>query len=155
MSPTPACCSQILDIYFINAQKSAEVDLNEDAKKTSVKQIPTLGSERIEKSDSEMHLGVDMNCADTADIKTRMQMVRRTMYAMMGAAAYGCSGVTHPTPGRFSSLEGICSTENAVWLGGFCLSNKDVFYLEQLQRAFMKRIQCPPINTATSAAYGY
>ena len=35
-----------------------------------------------------------------------------------------------------------------------CLSNKDVLQLEQLQRAFMKRIQCLPINTATSAAYG-
>ena len=47
----------------------------------------------IEKSDSEVHLGVDMNCAGTADIKTRVQMARRTMYAMMGAGAYGCSGV--------------------------------------------------------------
>ena len=36
----------------------------------------------------------------------------------------------------------------------FCLSNKDVLQLEQLQCAFMKRIQCLPINTATSAAYG-
>ena len=40
-----------------------------------------------------MHLGVDRNCVGTAAIKTRLQMGRRTMYAMMGASAYGCSGV--------------------------------------------------------------
>ena len=36
----------------------------------------------------------------------------------------------------------------------YCLRSKDVQQLEQLQRSVMKRIQCLPINTATSAAYG-
>ena len=36
----------------------------------------------------------------------------------------------------------------------YSLRSKDVQHLEQLQRPVMKRIQCPPINTATSAAYG-
>ena len=35
----------------------------------------------------------------------------------------------------------------------FCLSNKNVLHLEQMQRAFMKRIQCLPVNTASSTAY--
>ena len=99
-----------------------------------------------------MHLGVNRNFAGTADINARVQMGRRTMYAMMGAGAYGCfcvaaSVITHVwrvfvLPRMLYGLE------------VFCLSNKNVLHLEQMQRAFMKRIQCLPINTATSAAYG-
>ena len=140
------------EYYFINAQKSAEVDLNENANNASVKQTSTLGSERIEKSNSEVHLGVDKNCVGTADIKTRVQMGRRTMYAMMGAGAYGCSGVA---PSVISNLSKIFALPSILYgLEVFCLSNKDVLQLEQLQRDFMKRIQCLPINTPTSAAYG-
>ena len=36
----------------------------------------------------------------------------------------------------------------------FCLRLKDVMQLKQVQRFFMKKIQCLPVNTATSAAYG-
>ena len=36
----------------------------------------------------------------------------------------------------------------------YCLRAKDVQQLEQLQRSIMKRIQCLPVGTATSAAYG-
>ena len=38
-------------------------------------------------------LGVDRNCSGSVDIDARVQMGRRTMYAMMGAGAYGSSGV--------------------------------------------------------------
>ena len=36
----------------------------------------------------------------------------------------------------------------------YCLRTKDIQQLEQLQRSIMKRIQCLPVGTATSAAYG-
>ena len=41
-------------------------------------------------------------------------MGRRTMYAMMGAGAYGCSGVA---PTVSPSLEGLCSAKNVVRVG--------------------------------------
>ena len=39
-------------------------------------------------------------------------------------------------------------------LEAFCLNLKDVIQLEQLQRFFIKRIQCLPINTTTSGLLG-
>ena len=77
--------------YFINVQKSAEVDLNKVARHCE-NQMPSLGADKIPKSESEVHLGVDRNHAGTVDISAWVQMGRRTMYAMMGAGAYGCSG---------------------------------------------------------------
>ena len=51
--------------------------------------MPSLGADNIQKSDSEVHLGVDRNHAGTVNISARVQMGRRTMYAMMGAGAHG------------------------------------------------------------------
>ena len=53
--------------------------------------------------------------------------------------------------GQFTII--LNGTENCV-PKPYCLRSKDVQQLEQLQRSVMKRIQCLPINTATSAAYG-
>ena len=43
--------------YFINALKSAEVDLHRCSKPAMDDRQPALGEERIQKSDSEVHLG--------------------------------------------------------------------------------------------------
>ena len=37
---------------------------------------------------------VDRNLSGTLDIAAKIQTGRRTMHALMGAGAYGCSGVT-------------------------------------------------------------
>ena len=81
--------------YGINAPKSAEVDLAEDKTETSHGTL-ALGEEPIEPSLSEVHLGDDRNLAGTLDIAAKVQTGRRTMYTLMGAEAYGCSGVTPP-----------------------------------------------------------
>ena len=44
--------------YFINASKSVEVDLKGGTKLHVLQQQPTLGDDKIEKSASEVHLGV-------------------------------------------------------------------------------------------------
>ena len=114
--------------------------------------MPSFGADKIQKSDSEVHLGVDRNQAGTIDISARVQMGRRTMYAMMGAGAYGCSGVA---PTVIAHLWRVFALRRMLdGLETYCLRSKDVQQLEQLQRSVMKRIQCLPINTATSAAYG-
>ena len=113
---------------------------------------PALGKERIQKSDAEVHLGVDRNHAGVVDIKERVQMGRRTMYAMMGAGAYGCSGVL---PQVISHLWRVFALPRMLYgLEVYSLSLEDVMQLEQLQRSFMKRIQSLPVNAATAAAYG-
>ena len=74
------------------------------------------------------------------------------MYAMMGAGVYGCSGVA---PTVIAHLCRVFALPRMLYgLETYCLRSKDVQQLEQLQRSVMKRIQCLPINTATSAAYG-
>ena len=55
--------------FFINALKSAEVDLHRCSKPTMDDRQSTMGEERIQKSDSEVHLGVDRNHAGVVDIK--------------------------------------------------------------------------------------
>ena len=138
--------------YFINALKSAEVDLHRCSKPAMDDRQSTLGEERIQKSDSEVHLGVDRNHAGVVDIKERVQMGRRIMYAMMGAGAYGCSGVL---PQVTSHLWRVFALPRMLYgLEVFSLSLRDVMQLEQLQRSFMKRIQSLPVNAATATAYG-
>ena len=79
-------------------------------------------------------------------------MGRRTMYAMMGAGAYGSSGVA---PMVIAHLWKVFALPRMLYgLETYCLRAKDVQQLEQLQRSIMKRIQCLPVGTATSAAYG-
>ena len=55
--------------------------------------------------------------------------------------------------GHCAPLESLCPAEDVYGLETYCLRTKDVQQLEQLQRSIMKRIQCLPIGTATSA-YG-
>ena len=98
LSVYSCCCAWSSTIligrgYGINAPTSAEVGLAEDKTETSHSTL-TLGEEPIEPSLSEVHLGVDRNLAGTLSIAAKVQTGRRTMYALMGAGAYGCSGVT-------------------------------------------------------------
>ena len=109
--------------------------------------MPSLGADKIQKSNSEVHLGADRNHAGTVDISARVQIGRRTMYVMMGAGAYGCSGVAPKVIDhlwRVFALPRMC-----CGLETYCLRSTDVQQLEQLQRSLMKRIQFLPINTAT------
>ena len=137
--------------YGINAQKSAEVDLAEDKTATSHGTL-TLGEEPIEPSLSEVHLGVDCNPAGTLDIAAKVQTGRRTMYTLMGAGAYGCSGMT---PLLVAHLWKIHALPRMTYgLEVFELSVKDVHQLEQFQRTMPRLIQNFPINTAISEVYG-
>ena len=138
--------------YFINAQKSAEVELSKVASCGKDDGMPTLVEDKIQRSVSEVHLGVDRSCSGSVDIDARVQMGRRTMYAMMGAGAYGSSGVA---PMVIAHLWRVFALPRMLYgLETYCLRAKDVQQLEQLQRSIMKRVQCLPVGTATSAAYG-
>ena len=136
--------------YTINAQKYAEVDLNED---TSPDEGPvTLGGENIDRSPTEVHLGVNRNAKGQIDIAARVQTGRRTMYAMMVADAYGSSGVTPPL---VTHLWKTYALPGMVYvLEVFNLSNKDILQLEHLQRTVLRQIQSFPINTSLVAVYG-
>ena len=96
-------------------------------------------------------MGIDANQVGTVDNTARVQIGVRTMYAMMGAGTYGCSGVA---PSVVSHLRKVFALPRMLYgLEVYSLNSKDVQQLEQLHRSFMKRSKCIPINTTTSAAY--
>ena len=133
--------------YTINAQKSAEVDLNED---TSPDEGPvTLGGENIDRSPTEVQLGVNRNAKGHIGIAARVQTGRRTMYAMMVADAYGSSGVTPPLVAYLWKTYAL--PRMVYGLEVFILSNKDILQLEQLQRTVLRQIQSFPNNTSLVA----
>ena len=137
--------------YGINAQKSAEVDLAIDKTGSSGGTL-TLGGEPIEPSPSEVHLGVDRNLSGTIDIAAKIQTGRRTMYALMGAGAYGCSGVTPPLVAHLWKIYAL--PRMTYGLEVFELTAKEVHQLEKFQRSTLRLIQNFPINTAICAVYG-
>ena len=70
-----------------------------------------LGDDGIDQSPSEVHLGVDRNVKGHVDIGARVQTGRHTMYAMMGAGAFGSSGGAPPL------VENLSSPKNDLWAG--------------------------------------
>ena len=62
-------------------------------------------------------------------------MGRRTKYAMMGAGAYGCFGVSPPLIARLWKVFALSRVLYGIEV--FYFSLKDVIQLEQVQRFFM------------------
>ena len=108
-----------------------EVELSKVASCGRDDGMPTLGEDKIQRSVSEVHLGVDRSCSGSVDIDARVQMGRRTMYAMMGAGDYGSSCVA---PMVIAHLWKVFALLRMLYgLETYCLCAKDVQQLvEQL-----------------------
>ena len=74
------------------------------------------------------------------------------MYAMMGAGAYGSSGVPPPLVAHLWEIHALPRMVYGLEVRN--LSNKDILQLEQLQRTVLRQIQRFPINTSLVAVYG-
>ena len=57
---------------------------------------PSYGNDRLGRNCSKVQFGMDKNSTASVVIEGRVQTGRRTMYALMGAGAYGCSRVPAP-----------------------------------------------------------
>ena len=137
--------------YGINTSKSVEVILNKGIRAIE-EGNPNYGNDKQERSDSELHLGVDRNSSANVDADGRAQTGRRTMYALMGAGAYGCSGVPAPL---IAHLWKIYALPRMIYgLEVFTLTNKAMQLLEKVQRSILRHIQNLPPNTALTAVYG-
>ena len=110
-----------------------------------------LGDDGIDQSPSEVHLGVDRNAKGQVDIAARVQTGRRTMYAMMGAGAFGSSGVAPPLMAHLWKIYAL--PRMTYGLEVFSLSTDDIMQLEQLQRKVIRQIQSFSINTTLTAVY--
>ena len=85
-------------------------------------------------------------------IAAKVQTGRRTMYALMGAGAYGCSGVAPPLVAHLWKTYAL--PRMTYGLEVFELSAKDTRQLERFQRITLRHIQNFPVNTALTAVYG-
>ena len=78
--------------YLINAQKSVEVLLSLFKKLLDMEQV-TLDDILIPQESDTVHLGVDRNLKGNGNTEKKAQIGQRTMYALMGAGAYGSCGL--------------------------------------------------------------
>ena len=137
--------------YLINAQKSVEVLLGLFKKLLDMEQV-TLDDIPIPQESDTVHLGVSRNLKGNGNTEKKAQIGRRTMYALMGAGAYGNSGLnplvsskmwkTFALPRMLYGLE-VCNLRQA-----------DIEQLESVQRGILRRIQCLPDRVAIAAVYG-
>ena len=98
------------------------------------------------------HLRVDRNLKGNGNTEKKVKIGRRTMYALMGAGAYGNSRLnplvsskmwkTFALPRMLYGLE-VCN-----------LRQSDIEQLESVQRGILRRIQCLPDRVAIVAVYG-
>ena len=139
--------------YDINTTKSAEVVLHDDIKSPEEGNL-LYGTGRIERSGSEIQLGVDRNSSATVDVEARVQTGRRTMsmYALMDAGAYGCSGVTAPLIAHL--WRGYALPRMTYGLEVFTLNSKAMHLMEKMQRSIIRQIQYLPPNTIITAVFG-
>ena len=139
--------------YGIQTTKSSSLPLHlsMESKKNSSDTCVTLDGEQIPSVFETVHLGIDRNTRSLVDIKKKLQLGRRTLYSLMGAGAYGNSGLNPPVSFHMWKTFAL-----PRMLYGFECSNlrlSDTVQLESLQRSILRRPQCLPNNTANVAVY--
>ena len=96
-----------------------------------------------------IHLRIDRNLGSQTDIKKKVQHSRRAMYSLMGAGAYGNSGLNPQV--SIHMWKTFALPRMLYGLEISRLRNSDTMQLEALQRSILRRLQCLPSNTANVA----
>ena len=138
--------------YGINAIMSVDEVLNEDRELKNNRPVMPCSNE-IWRSLSEVHPGVDQNeAAGWDDIDTKSQTVWRTMYEMMEAEDYDCSGIGPQLAAHLWKTFALSRMTYSLEV--FQLSEKDIAQVEQLQRPIFRRILKLTVNTLLTTVYG-
>ena len=137
----------------IQTTKSSNLPLHlsTESKKNSTDTCVTLDGEQIPRVLETVHLGIDRNTISFVDIKKKLQLGRRTLYSLMGAGAYGNSGLNPPV--SFHMWKTFALPRMLYGLEVSNLRRSDTVQLESLQRSILRRLQCLPNNTANVAVY--
>lgn len=138
--------------YKINATKSATISYG-----SSVQLGLEIGGEEIPYCEESMHLGVCRNTDNKLNVDYRIQLARKTMYALMGAGLHGKNGLaphvsyhiwtTYAVP---RMLYGIDAT---------IIKSSDIAKFESFQRKMLRQFQFlpkapPPANAAVYGLLG-
>lgn len=134
--------------YTINPTKSATI-----AYFTSKIDPVTLDGVDIPVTNEATHLGISRNQSNSVDVDNRIQLGRRTAYAMMGAGLHGRDGLTPSA--SFHLWMTYVIPRLLFGLEVVTMKKSDVQRLELFQRKFLRRIQFLPESPfpATCAIY--
>ena len=125
--------------------------LSMESKKNSTDTCVTLDGEQIPSVFETVHLGIDRNTRSLVDIKKKLQLGRGTLYSLMGAGAYGNSGLNPPV--SFHMWKTFALPKMLYGLEVSYLRRSDTVQLESLQRSILRRLQCLPNNTDNVTVY--
>ena len=124
--------------YGIQTTKSSNLPLHlsTQSKKNSTDICVTLDVEQIPSVFETVHLGIDRNTRSLVDIKKKLQLGRRTLYLLMGAGAYGNSGLNPPV--SFHMWKTFALPRVLYGLEVPNLRRSDTVQLESLQRSILR-----------------
>ena len=129
--------------YCIHPTKSRILWYNHCKKKDTKLDI-FMSGEKVDITDSTVHLGIVRNTSGTADIEGKITLGRKTAYSLMGAGLHGGSGLKATQIGHIWSIFVI--SRLLYGLEVQLLKRKDIENLEKFQRKCLKQIQGLPDN---------
>ena len=105
--------------------------------------------------ESFTHLGINRSVTNSNTVSTlvkdRIQLARRTVYAMMGAGMHGLNGLPPITSYHLYDVHVV--SRYLSNLESIILTRKDIDALEKYHRTFLKQIQHLPQRASNAAAY--
>ena len=109
-----------------------------------------LSGDRVDITDSAVHLGIVRNTSSKVDIEGKITLGRKTASSLMGAGFHGGGGGLKP------SQNGHIWTTFVIprllyGLDTLLMKNKDIQTLEKFQKKCLKQIQGLPDNASNSA----
>ena len=134
--------------YCIHPTKSHTLWYNRCKKKDTELDI-FMSGEKVDITDSTVHLGIVRNTSVTVDIEGKTTLGRKTAYSLMGAGLYGDSGLKATGMDIYGLFFIILRLLYGLEVQ--LLKRKDIENLEKFQRKCLKQIQGLPDNTSNAA----
>ena len=137
------------DRSTFNSSKSEIVIFN--STKSRKPHIWSLGGNDITESDNSIHLGIHRHNNGSFNVEERIQLGRRTIYALFGAGLHGRSGLN---PITCCKLYTTYARPRIIYgLEAIQLKRKDLQSLEKYEVKLLRQLQSLPDRCATTAVY--
>ncbi|XP_062592537.1 uncharacterized protein LOC134253978 [Saccostrea cucullata] len=137
------------DKVTINSSKSDVIIIN--AHKNRPTQTWTLGDKEIEEVETTKHVGLIRSSNGKNDIQSRIQLGRRTMYALLGAGLHGKNGINPKVSYKIYTT--FCRPRMTYGLEAVILSSSEEQELLFYERKLLKQIQGLSVKTPIVAVY--
>ena len=135
--------------YRINASKSATISYN-----STVDIELSIDSDHIPYVQEATHLGISRKNDNSLDVSSRIQLARKTIYALMGAGLHGRNGLAPHISSQLWSTYALPRLLYGIEATSFRVA--DINKMEVFQRKVLRQIQSFPEapQPASAAVYG-